>query len=93
MNATEMPNNSINPFHNHVRILPMASESNLSPTKSVTNDPPPCKDGRCDWPVCMSNSGEICLFNLPDDYYDYLRTHDSFNDHPESDGNDELLPI
>lgn len=32
-------------------------------------DPIPCST-QCDWPTCMSNNGTICLFNLPDSYYD-----------------------
>lgn len=75
MNATETPNETPNdsPFHNHVRILPM-------PNKPIPAITPPCKDdGSCDWPTCMSNNGTVCLFNLPDDYYDYIRTHDNNN--------------
>ena len=28
----------------------------------------PCAD--CDWPNCMNEAGTICLFNLPDEFYE-----------------------
>lgn len=45
----------------------MATNDSLNPDGIA--DPIPCST-QCDWPLCMSNNGTICLFNLPDSYYD-----------------------